>query len=40
MDATDRMWRLLNLQIWGDVFLTGKRERWSAWNRSPDLSVA
>jgi asparagine synthase (glutamine-hydrolysing) len=26
-DATDRIWRLLNLQIWGDVFLTGKRER-------------
>ncbi len=28
IDATDRIWRLLNLQIWGDVFLTGKRERW------------
>jgi asparagine synthase (glutamine-hydrolysing) len=28
IDATDRMWRLLNLQIWGDIFLTGKRERW------------
>ena len=28
VDATDRLWRLLNLQIWGDVFLTGKRERW------------
>jgi len=28
-DATDRIWRLLNLQLWGDVFLTGKREhRW------------
>jgi asparagine synthase (glutamine-hydrolysing) len=26
-DATDRIWRLLNLQIWGDVFLTGRRER-------------
>jgi asparagine synthase (glutamine-hydrolysing) len=25
-DATDRIWRLLNLQIWGDVFLTGKGE--------------
>ncbi len=23
-DATDRIWRLLNLQIWGDVFLNGK----------------
>jgi asparagine synthase (glutamine-hydrolysing) len=27
-DATDRLWRLLNLQMWGDVFLTGKRDRW------------
>jgi asparagine synthase (glutamine-hydrolysing) len=25
-DATDRIWRLLNLQIWGDMFLLGKRE--------------
>jgi asparagine synthase (glutamine-hydrolysing) len=25
IDATDRIWRLLNLQIWGDVFITGKR---------------
>lgn len=28
-DATDRIWRLLNLQIWGDVFITGRRE--SVW---------
>lgn len=28
-DATDRIWRLLNFQIWADVFLTGKRERWN-----------
>jgi asparagine synthase (glutamine-hydrolysing) len=28
-DATDRIWRLLNLQLWGDLWLTGKRdERW------------
>ena len=28
-DATDRIWRLLTLQLWGDLFLTGKREeRW------------
>jgi asparagine synthase (glutamine-hydrolysing) len=27
-DATDRIWRLINLQVWGDLFLTGKRERW------------
>jgi asparagine synthase (glutamine-hydrolysing) len=25
VDATDRIWRLLNLQLWGDVFLTGRR---------------
>ena len=28
IDATDRLWRLLNLQIWGDMFLTGKRQHW------------
>jgi len=27
-DVTDRLWRLLNLQIWGDLFLTGREERW------------
>ncbi len=26
-DATDRIWRLINLQIWGDLFLTGRREQ-------------
>ena len=29
-DATDRVWRLINLQLWGDLFFTGRRERW--WN--------
>jgi asparagine synthase (glutamine-hydrolysing) len=29
-DATDRIWRLINLQLWGDLFLTGSREEW--WN--------
>ncbi len=29
-DGTDRLWRLLNLQVWGDLFLTGRREQW--WN--------
>ena len=29
-DATDRIWNLLNLQMWGDVFLYGRRERWVA----------
>jgi asparagine synthase (glutamine-hydrolysing) len=26
-DATDRIWRLLNLQIWGDLFITGRRQQ-------------
>jgi asparagine synthase (glutamine-hydrolysing) len=25
-DATDRIWRLLNLQVLGDIFLTGRRD--------------
>lgn len=28
VDATDRIWRLLNLQIWGDLYLSGRRDRW------------
>lgn len=28
-DATDRIWRLLNLQLWGDIHLTGRpRDAW------------
>ncbi len=27
-DETDRLWRLLTFQIWGDLFLTGRRSRW------------
>jgi asparagine synthase (glutamine-hydrolysing) len=28
-DATDRIWRLLTLQLWGDLWITGKRsQRW------------
>ncbi|MGE5647750.1 MAG: asparagine synthase (glutamine-hydrolyzing) [Acidobacteriota bacterium] len=27
-DATDRIWRLLNLQLWGDLFITGRGNRW------------
>lgn len=31
-DATDRIWRLLNLQLWGDIFFTGRREeRWDGF---------
>jgi len=26
-DATDRIWRLLNLQLWGEIFLAGRREK-------------
>jgi asparagine synthase (glutamine-hydrolysing) len=26
-DATDRIWRLLNLQLWGDLFVTGRRDQ-------------
>ena len=30
IDATDRLpWRLINLQVWGDVFITGKSDRWT-----------
>jgi asparagine synthase (glutamine-hydrolysing) len=29
-DATDRIWRLVNLQLWGDLFLTGRRDQ--VWN--------
>jgi asparagine synthase (glutamine-hydrolysing) len=25
-DSTDRIWRLLNLQLWGDLFLTGRKD--------------
>ena len=28
-DGTDRLWNLLNLQIWGDTFLTGRRSNLS-----------
>jgi len=28
-DATDRIWNLLNLQLWGDMFLKGRRTRWT-----------
>jgi asparagine synthase (glutamine-hydrolysing) len=33
LDATDRIWRLLNLQLWGDLFFTGRCEL-------PDLHAA
>jgi len=27
IDATDRIWRLINLQVWGEVVLGGRRDR-------------
>ncbi len=31
LDATDRLWRLLNLQLWGDLYFTGRGVRtWEA----------
>jgi asparagine synthase (glutamine-hydrolysing) len=27
-DATDRLWRLLNFHVWGNMFLTGKRHQY------------
>jgi len=27
-DATDRIWRLLNLQVWGDMYLTCRRQQF------------
>jgi asparagine synthase (glutamine-hydrolysing) len=37
-DATDRIWRLANLQLWGDLFLTGRREQW--WNGIAERDAA
>jgi len=27
IDATDRIWRLLNFELWGDIFITGRQGR-------------
>jgi len=38
-DATDRLWRLLNLQLWGDLFLRGRREEhWDGLLHAPALA--
>jgi asparagine synthase (glutamine-hydrolysing) len=35
-DATDRLWRLLNLQLWGDLYLFGRRdEHWEGLLHPP-----
>jgi asparagine synthase (glutamine-hydrolysing) len=39
-DATDRIWRLLNLQLWGDIFLRGKQdEHWGGLLHNPTAQV-
>ncbi|MFN7923368.1 MAG: asparagine synthase (glutamine-hydrolyzing) [Bryobacteraceae bacterium] len=35
-DATDRIWRLLNFQIWGDLFFTGRKAQWMGEELSLD----
>lgn len=37
-DGTDRIWRLINLQIWGELFLTGRRD--PVWNRTAGEKLA
>jgi asparagine synthase (glutamine-hydrolysing) len=39
LDATDRIWRLVNLQIWGDLFLTGEGRRWEDLLRPAHATV-
>lgn len=40
-DATDRLWRLLNFQLWGDMYLTGRREEhWEGLFHKPAAQVA
>ncbi len=36
-DATDRIWRLLNFQMWGDQFIVGKTARWAEALSAPVL---
>jgi Asparagine synthase (glutamine-hydrolyzing) len=43
-DATDRLWRLLNLQLWGELFLNGGSKRslddWPYSAREQPVSFA
>jgi asparagine synthase (glutamine-hydrolysing) len=40
-DGTDRLWRLINLQIWGEMFLTGRRsEYWGGLMKQGKMSFA
>lgn len=39
-DGTDRLWRLLTLQLWGELFLTGRREQyWEGLWKKPVASL-
>jgi asparagine synthase (glutamine-hydrolysing) len=41
VDATDRIWRLLNLQIWGNIFITrraGYEETWSPYQNLAEVA--
>lgn len=36
IEATDRIWRLLNVQVWGDMYITGRRENlWEGLMPAP-----
>ena len=39
-DCTDRLWRLMNLQIWGDLFITGNRDRFTELVPAPASASA
>ena len=39
-DRTDQIWRLLNLQIWGDQHITGRKERWEDGVLPPAAKLA
>ncbi len=39
-DATDRLWRLVNLQLWGEMFMGGKSEdAWAGHLQAPEAKV-
>jgi len=35
VDATDRIWRLINLQLWGQAFLSGRASTDSTYHENP-----
>lgn len=41
IDGTDRIWRLLNFQIWGDQYITGRGAgRWESLVGDPSFTSA